>query len=234
MVKDGGRSPRGPIPTGTRPGHSQHVGDDPHAPHVCGERDELIVDNLWGQELGGSEVHLQLLPGLVPGMGGDHSGEPWDARRLQRPDHPRGSRAFQDFLSVCRLHLTCHHSPGWLGINRHCPSDDWGPNLRLSQETKENQEPQSPCIHSPERRGPHTLSTQPRAQVGPGCLRRAHVGSSMLTMGTLYVWGEGTWAVRFFSRFFCETKTALKHKVLIKKIKGHFRLARHRAKILNT
>ena len=52
-----------PVPTR----HSQHVGDDAHTPHVRGERDKLIVDDLRGQELRSPEVHLQLLPRLVPG-----------------------------------------------------------------------------------------------------------------------------------------------------------------------
>lgn len=44
---------------------SQHVGDDSHTPHVRRERDKLIIDDFWGQELRSTKVHLQLLPRLV-------------------------------------------------------------------------------------------------------------------------------------------------------------------------
>lgn len=58
----------GPGPLGSQaPGHSQHVGNDPHAPHVRREGHKFIVDNFRGQELWSAEVHLQLFPRLVPG-----------------------------------------------------------------------------------------------------------------------------------------------------------------------
>lgn len=44
----------------------QHVGDDAHAPHVCGVGDLLVVDHLRGQEFRGAKVHFQLLIGIVP------------------------------------------------------------------------------------------------------------------------------------------------------------------------
>lgn len=49
------------------PGHSQHVGNDSHTPHVRREGHKFIVDHFRGQELWSAEVHLQLLPRLVPG-----------------------------------------------------------------------------------------------------------------------------------------------------------------------
>lgn len=46
---------------------SQHVGDDPHTPHVCLVGDLVVIHHLRRQELWGPKVHLQLLVGVIPG-----------------------------------------------------------------------------------------------------------------------------------------------------------------------
>jgi hypothetical protein len=51
---------------GTRPGGSQHVGDDPQTPHVRLIRDLVIIHHLGGQELRSPKIHLQLLIGVIP------------------------------------------------------------------------------------------------------------------------------------------------------------------------
>lgn len=49
--------------------HSQHVGDDPHAPHVRGEGNKVIVHHFGSQEFWSAKIHLQLLTGFVPAPG---------------------------------------------------------------------------------------------------------------------------------------------------------------------
>lgn len=52
--------------TGALAGHSQHVGDDPHTPHVRGEGNKVIVHHFGSQELRSPKIHLQLFTGFVP------------------------------------------------------------------------------------------------------------------------------------------------------------------------
>lgn len=91
------------------PGHSQHVGNDPHTPHVCREGHKFIVDDFWGQELWSAEVHLKLLPRLVPGD-----------NRMQRtmgvsPERIPGTNSWSELdipnpsCLPCCLDLTSHH-----------------------------------------------------------------------------------------------------------------------------
>lgn len=92
--------------TGALAGHSQHVGDDPHAPHVRGEGNKVVVHHFGSQELRSPKIHLQLLTGFVPVQGKKPRVRSWGA-------HLTKERPRQGFLGEWqRSRAECQGSTG--------------------------------------------------------------------------------------------------------------------------
>lgn len=85
-----GHSQRGPgvLQPGLQgPGHSQHVCDHTHAPHVRGEGHEVVVHHFGSQELRSPKIHLQLLTGFVPAPGEEPRVRSWESFPQGRARH---------------------------------------------------------------------------------------------------------------------------------------------------